>query len=71
MCYGSGAFPAPYTDSNANTFQVFFGADNAADYMKPLWGDAHPILDRHLLPKHACEWSLPVRSQQHPEPARR
>jgi hypothetical protein len=38
MCYGDDAFPAPYTPSNANNLQIFFGADNAADYITPLWG---------------------------------
>ena len=41
ICYGDDAFPAPYTPSNANNFQVFFGADNSADYITPLWGAAY------------------------------
>ncbi len=38
ICYGNDAFPQPYNPSAANQTEVFFGSDNAADYIKPLWG---------------------------------
>jgi hypothetical protein len=41
MCYGNDTFPAPYTPSNANQTQVFFGSDAAADYIGPLWADTY------------------------------
>jgi hypothetical protein len=36
ICYGNDAFPAPYDESNANSFQCTFGSDNAADYVGAL-----------------------------------
>jgi hypothetical protein len=33
ICYGNDAFPAPYDESNANSFQCTYGSDNAADYV--------------------------------------
>ena len=38
ICYGNDSFPNPYNPSIANQTEVFFGSDNAADYIKPLWG---------------------------------
>ena len=38
MCYGNDAFPKPYDPSTANDTEVFFGSDNAANYIEPLWG---------------------------------
>lgn len=37
ICYGNDAFPAPYNESTANDTQVFFGSDNTADYIGPLF----------------------------------
>ena len=37
ICYGNDSFPAPYNPSAANFTQVFFGSDNTADYMGPLF----------------------------------
>jgi hypothetical protein len=41
MCYGGGAFPSPYTPSNANTLCVTFGSDNEYAATKPLWGPTY------------------------------
>jgi len=38
ICYGNDAFPAPYDESNANSFQCTFGSDTSADYIAPLHG---------------------------------
>jgi hypothetical protein len=41
MCYGGGAFPSPYSPSNANTLCITFGSDNAYAAVKPLWGASY------------------------------
>jgi hypothetical protein len=41
ICYGNDAFPAPYSESNANTTCVTFGSDPTYDATKPLWGDTY------------------------------
>lgn len=38
ICYGNDAFPAPYTESNANSFQCTFGSDATADHIGALHG---------------------------------
>lgn len=38
ICYGNDAFPYPYTESNANSFQCTFGSDTTADYVTSLHG---------------------------------
>jgi len=41
ICYGNDAFPSPYNESNANSFQCTYGSDNAADYVAPLHGGSY------------------------------
>jgi hypothetical protein len=38
ICYGNDAFPHPYNESNANSYQCTFGSDSTADYVAPLHG---------------------------------
>jgi Glucanosyltransferase len=38
ICYGNDAFPHPYNESNANSFQCTFSSDSTADYVVPLHG---------------------------------
>ena len=38
ICYGNDAFPYPYNESNANSYQCTFGSDSTADYVAPLHG---------------------------------